>query len=106
MPGEQTCTPILQVERKRCTVSVNIAAQWGIELATHGAGEPVEIKKAVCLHEEDAGILWKHTELRSMHPEVRRGRRLVVSFVCTVANYEYGFYWYFGQVRVQALALL
>ena len=28
--------------------------------------------------------------------KVRRGRRLVVSFICTVANYEYGFYFYFG----------
>ena len=62
------------------------------------AGEPFEIKKAVCLHEEDAGVIWKHTELRSMHPEVRRGRRLAISFIATVANYEYGFYWYFGQV--------
>jgi primary-amine oxidase len=27
--------------------------------------------------------------------EVRRSRRLVVSFISTVGNYEYGFYWYF-----------
>src|SRR5205085_6865607 len=27
--------------------------------------------------------------------EVRRSRRLVVSFIATVGNYEYGFYWYF-----------
>ncbi|BDA47955.1 Primary amine oxidase [Coccomyxa sp. Obi] len=60
-------------------------------------GEPYVIKKAICVHEEDAGIIWKHTELRNMHPEVRRGRKLVISFIATVANYEYGFYWYFGQ---------
>ena len=48
------------------------------------AGEPFEIKKAVCLHEEDAGIVWKHTELRTMHPESRRGRRLVISTMATV----------------------
>lgn len=29
--------------------------------------------------------------------EVRRCRRLVVSFICTIANYEYGFYWYLYQ---------
>src|SRR3974390_2330949 len=29
------------------------------------------------------------------HTEVRRSRRLVVSFIATVGNYEYGFYWYF-----------
>lgn len=50
------------------------------------AGEPFEIKKAVCLHEEDAGMIWKHTELRTMHPEVRRGRRLVISTVATVGT--------------------
>ncbi|HMO83504.1 MAG TPA: hypothetical protein PKC18_01150, partial [Lacipirellulaceae bacterium] len=30
-------------------------------------------------------------------PEVRRSRRLVVSSVSTVENYEYGFFWYFYQ---------
>lgn len=29
--------------------------------------------------------------------EVRRSRRLVISFIATVANYEYGFFWYFYQ---------
>jgi primary-amine oxidase len=29
--------------------------------------------------------------------EVRRSRRLVVSFIATVGNYEYGFFWYFYQ---------
>jgi primary-amine oxidase len=29
------------------------------------------------------------------HVEVRRSRRLVVSSISTVGNYEYGFYWYF-----------
>ncbi len=62
------------------------------------AGEPWEIKKAVCLHEEDAGILWKHMEYRNGHAEVRRSRRLVLSFVATVVNYEYCFYWHFYQV--------
>jgi primary-amine oxidase len=50
---------------------------------------------AICLHEEDYGILWKHTDLPSGRAEVRRSRRLVVSSIATVGNYEYGFYWYF-----------
>ncbi|KAH0975451.1 hypothetical protein GBA52_017350 [Prunus armeniaca] len=29
--------------------------------------------------------------------QVRRSRRLTVSFMCTVANYEYGFFWHFYQ---------
>jgi Cu2+-containing amine oxidase len=28
------------------------------------AGQPVVIKNAVCLHEEDAGLLWKHLDYR------------------------------------------
>lgn len=56
-------------------------------------GNPMVIKKAVCLHEEDAGILWKHMEYRNGHAEVRRSRRLVISFISTVVNYEYLFYY-------------
>ena len=61
-------------------------------------GEPLTIKNAICMHEEDFGILWKHTDRRLPHkPEVRRSRRLVVSSVSTVENYEYGFFWYLYQ---------
>lgn len=60
-------------------------------------GEPYVTKKAICMHEEDMGVLWKHVEYRNGHNEARRARRLVVSFVATVVNYEYLFYWYFNQ---------
>ena len=43
------------------------------------------------MHEEDAGIIWKHTELRTMHPEVRRGRKLVISFIATVGQQLFPF---------------
>ena len=56
-------------------------------------GEPVEKKKVVCMHEEDDGLLWKHVEYRNGHNESRRGRELVISFIATVVNYEYLFYW-------------
>jgi len=62
---------------------------------SHGKVTP--LKNAVCLHEEDFGILWKHTDWRTGQSEVRRSRRLSVSFIATVGNYEYGFYWYFYQ---------
>jgi primary-amine oxidase len=58
-------------------------------------GEPWVIENAICLHEEDVGISWKHVDLWSGMHEVRRNRRMVVSFISTVGNYEYGFYWYF-----------
>jgi primary-amine oxidase len=60
-------------------------------------GRVVTIKNAICLHEEDAGILWKHTDWRTNQSEVRRARRLSVSLVATVGNYDYGFYWYLYQ---------
>ncbi|MDH3602868.1 MAG: primary-amine oxidase, partial [Candidatus Tectomicrobia bacterium] len=62
-----------------------------------GTGDIMTIKNAVCLHEEDFSILWKHVDFRTQAVEVRRSRRLVVSFIATVGNYEYGFYWYFYQ---------
>ncbi|WP_008314860.1 primary-amine oxidase [Leptolyngbya sp. PCC 6406] len=64
---------------------------------TNSRGEVAQIKNAICLHEEDFGILWKHVDWRTEETEVRRSRRLVVSFIATVGNYEYGFYWYFYQ---------
>ena len=60
-------------------------------------GEAVTVENAVCIHEEDYGVLWKHMDIHSapdFHTEVRRSRRLVVSSFFTVGNYEYGFYWY------------
>jgi len=61
------------------------------------AGQPRVLTNAVCLHEEDSSLLWKHIDWRTGETEVRRSRRLVVSFVATVGNYEYGYYWYFHQ---------
>ena len=59
-------------------------------------GEPVTIPNAICIHEEDSGVLWKHVDERA-GAEVRRARRLVLSFHATVANYEYLVYWRFYQ---------
>jgi len=64
---------------------------------TNSRGQVVMIENAICMHEEDYGILWKHVDWRTEHTEVRRSRRLVVSFIATVGNYEYGFFWYFYQ---------
>jgi primary-amine oxidase len=57
-------------------------------------GEPMTIPNAVCMHEEDYGIGWKHTDFRTEEVEVRRLRRLVISSIATVGNYEYGYFWY------------
>jgi primary-amine oxidase len=68
-------------------------------------GNPLVIKNAICIHEEDAGILWKHTDWLTGKVDVRRSRKLVVSFIATVGNYHYGFYYNFfqdGHIEVDA----
>jgi primary-amine oxidase len=59
-------------------------------------GEPLIIDRAICLHEEDNAVLWKHVD-SDTGAEVRRMRRMVVSVHATVANYEYLIYWRFYQ---------
>ena len=69
-------------------------------------GNPVRVPQVVCMHEEDYGILWKHTDLDG-NAEVRRSRRLVISYFSTIGNYDYGFFWYLyldGTVQVEAKA--
>jgi primary-amine oxidase len=60
-------------------------------------GKAMVIPNAICLHEEDAGIAWKHTDFRTGYAEVRRMRRMVISSIVTVGNYEYGYFWYLYQ---------
>ena len=60
-------------------------------------GEIESIPNAICMHEEDDSIMWKHTDLRTEKVENRRSTKLIVSFIATVGNYEYGFYWVFRQ---------
>ncbi|EPQ26592.1 uncharacterized protein PFL1_05913 [Pseudozyma flocculosa PF-1] len=62
-------------------------------VAKHDGSAEV-IKNAICIHEEDTGLLWKHTDYREGgRAHAVRGRKLVISMICTVANYEYGIYW-------------
>ena len=55
------------------------------------------IKNAICVHEEDAGILFKHTDFRDESVVVTRGRKLVIQQIFTAANYEYVVAWIFHQ---------
>jgi primary-amine oxidase len=53
-------------------------------------GKPVVVKNAICIHEEDAGILWKHSDFRpGGRAHAVRSRKLLIQFTATVANYEY-----------------
>ncbi|KAK8123067.1 Primary-amine oxidase [Apiospora sp. TS-2023a] len=58
---------------------------------TDPEGKPTLSKNVVCLHEQDAGIGWKHTNFRTSRAVVTRLRELVVQFIITLANYEYIF---------------
>lgn len=66
---------------------------FDVDVMNH-KGESRCIENAICMHEEDYGILWKHYDSERETQEVRRSRRLVISAIHTVGNYEYGFFWY------------
>jgi len=55
-------------------------------------GAPYTVRNAICLHEEDNAVMWKHVDHQT-GAEVRRQRRMVISCHATVANYEYLIYW-------------
>ena len=60
-------------------------------------GNPDPRPNAVCIHEQDAGLLWKHTNYRTGRAAVVRNRELVVQSIITVANYEYVLAFVFNQ---------
>ncbi|CAF1067295.1 unnamed protein product [Adineta steineri] len=66
-------------------------------IVNNNQGQALLLKNAICIHEEDVGLLWKHTEFVDQRVQCRRSRRLVISSMITVGNYEYGLYWYFFQ---------
>jgi len=60
-------------------------------------GQPVELPRAVALYERDGGILWTHSDDYSHRTDARRARDLVIGFLSTVGNYDYGFNWIFRE---------
>ncbi|KAJ5672169.1 hypothetical protein N7507_001296 [Penicillium longicatenatum] len=60
-------------------------------------GDPVKLPNVICCHEQDDGILWKHTNFRTQNAVVTRSRILVLQTIITVSNYEYIFAFHFGQ---------
>ena len=55
---------------------------------TNHDGTAFVIKNVICIHEEDAGLLWKHTDFRvGGRGHTARSRRLVIQMICTLANY-------------------
>jgi primary-amine oxidase len=66
-------------------------------IVSDAEGAPVRIPNAICIHEEDVGVLWRHIEWRTGEGEVRRSRRLAISSFAAIGNYDYGFFWYLYQ---------
>lgn len=60
-------------------------------------GDPLKMPNAVCIHEQDGGISWKHTNYRTGRAAVVRSRELVLQSIITVANYEYILAFQFNQ---------
>lgn len=52
-------------------------------------GGLMDMPNVVCVHEQDGGIGWKHTNYRTGRGAVVRSRELVLQSIITVANYEY-----------------
>lgn len=86
-----------------CLGDITYLSPWVV----NNLGEPRQIVNGICMHEEDASILAKHSDLWSGVAYTRRNRRFVVSFFTTVGNYDYGFYWYLyldGTIEFEAKA--
>lgn len=61
------------------------------------SGEPVTIKRAVAIYEREPGLMWKHNDVYVGRSQGRRARQLVVTFMTTVGNYDYGINYIFHQ---------
>ncbi|KFX91708.1 hypothetical protein O988_07616 [Pseudogymnoascus sp. VKM F-3808] len=60
-------------------------------------GGAITIPNAICLHEEDGGVLWKHTNDKTKAAVSARSRVLVIQTTMTLGNYDYILAWRFDQ---------
>ena len=60
-------------------------------------GQPTHLENCICIHEQDGGIAWKHTNYRTGRAAVTRNRELVIQTIITVSNYEYILAYIFNQ---------
>ncbi|KAJ9496392.1 hypothetical protein H2202_008055 [Exophiala xenobiotica] len=71
--------------------------QYISSVITDDKGTPTPVENCVCIHEQDAGIGWKHTNYRTGRAAVVRNRELVLQSIITVSNYEYILAFMFNQ---------
>lgn len=60
-------------------------------------GSPISMPNVICIHEQDAGIGFKHTNYRTGRAVITRSRELVLQSIITVSNYEYILAFVFNQ---------
>jgi primary-amine oxidase len=60
-------------------------------------GGALPMPNVICIHEQDGGIGWKHTNYRTGRAAVVRSRELVLQSIITVSNYEYILAFIFNQ---------
>ncbi len=63
-------------------------------------GNPLEVPRAIAIHERDGGVLWRHGR------NARRARQLVLSSFVRVDEYDYGFNWIFHEDGTLAMEVL
>ena len=93
--GEYGLGPLLDTLELGCDCLGEVRYLDGVTNTERG--EALPLRNAICIHEEDVGLLWKHVDARSGRSDQVRARRLVVSAIATVGNYEYGLFWSFHQ---------
>ncbi len=93
--GEYGLGPLLDTLELGCDCLGEVRYLDGVTNTERG--EALPLRNAICVHEEDVGLLWKHVDARSGRADQVRARRLVVSAIATVGNYEYGLFWSFHQ---------
>ena len=71
--------------------------QYLSAVITDDKGVPTDLPNCVCVHEQDGGIGWKHTNYRTGRAAVVRNRELVLQSIITVSNYEYILAFMFNQ---------
>jgi primary-amine oxidase len=60
-------------------------------------GQPYELPRSIALYERDGGLLWTHFDVKTGRVATRRARQLVMSYIVTIGNYDYGIEWTFHQ---------
>lgn len=72
-------------------VDVPAGAHFRSAILADERGVPIEHANAIAVYERDGGLAWRHLDL------ARRARELVIEWIASLGNYEYGFAWIFHE---------